>query len=261
MWLVLRERQQAAPPAAGWASPPEWTSPPTAAPSSAYAAYGPPGPLFGPPPPPPPPPPPRPRSDLGALTVSALVLVVGLLLLASALGLDGVTAPRVAAVALLVTGAGLVVGARWGRSRGLIVLAVVLALLLAAVSAADRAFGSESGERTWTVNGSTVRELGAGTATLDLRPLAGTSASVVTVEGTVGGGELLVLVPDDLRVVLDADVGAGEYRLTGEDGPRQAEAGFGLNNRIVFGPDDGPLVRVHATVGVGELEVRRVDSP
>ncbi|HWH28176.1 MAG TPA: LiaF domain-containing protein, partial [Mycobacteriales bacterium] len=195
----------------------------------------------------------------GALTLSAVALIVGTLLLARSLGADGVDAPLVLAVALLVTGVGLLVGARWGRARGLIVLAVALGLALAATDNVDRRFGSGTGERTWTVDGSSRHSLGAGTATLDLRPLAGTERRV-TVEARVGAGELVVLVPEDLGVALDAEVGFGELRTPTDDGGVRTQTGPGVDRQTALGEAGRRNVTLDVEVGVGELEVRVVPA-
>lgn len=254
-YLVVRQRQQSAPSgAAGWSSPPSWTAPAETGPG-----WGPaPGAAWQAETPPPVPPPPSPRSPLGLITSSAVVLVVGGLLLAAALGLDGVTATRVLAAALIVTGAGLLVGAIWGRSRGLIVLAVVLALALAAATGVDRSFGTSAGERTWEVAGSVEHRLGAGAAVLDLRPLSGTAGRDVVVRGQVGLGELVVLVPEDLRMELSPRVGLGELTLVEPDGETQAQDGPGLGDDVEIGPSEARNVRLDVRVGLGELEVRRV---
>jgi phage shock protein PspC (stress-responsive transcriptional regulator) len=241
-YLVLRERRDpAGPPAtAGWAAPPAWTSPATHGPAPVLV-----------------PPAPRRRSNLGRLTLSAVVLVVGLLLLAASLGVDGVTGPRVVATALLVTGAGLLVGARWGRARGLLVLAVVLALLLPLTAAVERSTGTTSGDRTWVVAGSAEHRLGAGQAVLDLRGLAGTSRTV-DVEARVGLGELLVLVPEDLRVDVDAEVDLGQITFVDVEGARSTEEGTSLERRQSLGAAGPHSVQLDVEVGAGELEVRRV---
>jgi phage shock protein PspC (stress-responsive transcriptional regulator) len=265
-YLVVRNRNATgAPPGSGGAVPPPptgaaaWDAPP------AWTAPAGPPPAWGPPPtglaygPPAPPPPPAPRSRLGALTVSVAAVVVGLMVLASALGVGGITAPRVVAAALLVTGLGLLVGARWGRARGLIALAIVLALALGALTSVDRSFGSGAGERTWVVDGSADHRLGAGTATLDLRELAGTNRKDLTVRGRVGAGELVVLVPKDLRVRLDAKVGLGE--LTAPEGTRtRTDSGPGLSRATDFGPPGNRNVTLELRVGLGEVEVRRVEA-
>jgi phage shock protein PspC (stress-responsive transcriptional regulator) len=249
-YLVLRSRQDGVPASAGWSSPPSWTTAPPAAGT------------YGPVPPPawePSPPAPRRRSNLFALTMSAVAVVVGLLLLGSALDLLTVTAPVVFAAALLVTGSGLVVGAFWGRSRGLIVVAVVLGLALSATSSFDREFGSSSGGRTWVVEGPGEYDLGAGEATLDLRPLAG-GGRAVDVEARLGLGELIVLVPADVDLDLDATIGIGQLRLTGPGGTDVAEGGAGISRSTLLEGDGGRRVQLDINVGAGEVEVRRVSA-
>jgi hypothetical protein len=209
--------------------------------------------------PPPPPSPPRPRSRLGALTVSLALVVVGALLLSASLGVDGITATRVLAAAVLVLGLGLLVGARWGRARWLIALAVPLALVMGATASADREFGSASGDRLWVVDGSAQHRLGAGSATLDLRELAFTERRDITVEARVGAGELLVLVPEDLRAAVEASVGFGELVLP-SDGGREIETGAGLQRATALGPAGARNVTLDLRVGLGELEVRVVPA-
>ena len=264
-YLVLRGRQSPTAATAGgpdasstgWATPPAWTgeswTPPAGTPPGGWGAP----PAAWPPPPPPPPAPPAPTSPLGLLTISAAVVVAGAMLLAGALGVDGITATRVLSVALLVVGGGLLLGAVWGRARWLIAPAVVLALAVGATSAADGVDGS-TGERRWVATGSTAHRLGAGSAVLDLRPLAGTERRDLTVESRVGLGELVVLVPEDLRVDLASHVGLGELSIVQTDGTRTTLDGPGLQRDVELGPDGARNVRLDVRVGLGELEVRRV---
>jgi phage shock protein PspC (stress-responsive transcriptional regulator) len=263
-FLVVRNRQvtagglppgQVGAPPPGWVAPPAWTQP--TAPAGAPPAWGPPPSELGHLPPPPPAPP-RPRSALGLLTTSAAVLVVGGLLLARALGADGIGPTAVLAAALLVTGAGLVVGARWGRSRGLIALAVLLGLALAGTTSVDHRWGTATGERTWTVTGSTSQRLAAGKATLDLRPLAGTAPTGLTVTAKVGAGQLVVLVPDDLRVHVEERAAAGNARVFAPDGAMSEQNGTDVHRTLDLGPAGAPQVQLDLRVGLGEVEVRRV---
>jgi hypothetical protein len=189
--------------------------------------------------------------------MSALALVVGLLLLAGALDLVSLTATGVLSAALLVVGAGLLTGAVWGRSRGLVVVAVVLGLAVSATSSFDREFGSSSGERTWVVEGPGEYDLGAGDATLDLRPLAG-GGRTVDVEARLGLGELTVLVPADVDLDLDAAVGLGQLRFTGPGGTDEAEGGTGISRSQLLEGDGGRRVQLTVNIGAGEVEVRRV---
>lgn len=249
-YFVLRSRQEGVPAAAGWSSPPSWTTAPPA------------GTTYGPPPPPGwehTPPALRRRSNLFALTISAVAVVVGLLLLAGALDVLSVRAPAVLAAALAVVGAGLVVGAFWGRSRGLIVVAVVLGLVVSATSSFDREFGSSSGGRTWVVEGTSEYDLAAGEATLDLRPLAG-GGRTVDVDARLGLGELVVLVPADVNLDLDATIGLGQLRLIGPGGTDVAEGGAGISRSTLLEGDGGRRVQLDINVGIGEVEVRRVSA-
>lgn len=268
-FLVARQRTAGPAPAApgggtapgGWGPPPAWTTAPSAA-TRTEPAWGPPpaeGPAWTAPPAPPRAP--RPSSPLGGLTVSAVLVTVGALLLAHALGAS-VDLVDVLGAALLVTGAGLLVGARWGRSRGLVALAVVLALALGAASSFASHWTTSAGDRTWPVAATASHRLGVGDATLDLRPLAadpagaGSAGGEIVVAGRVGVGHLLVLVPDGVRVDVAAHVQIGEVLVP--DGTPQVESGSGIDRQLRLGPQSGPTIRVDASVGVGQVEVRRV---
>lgn len=72
----------------------------------------------------------RPRSPLGILTLSAVFLVDGFLLLLGNLGAADITIAHIAATSLLLIGLGLLVGAWWGRSRLLIVVGMLMVPIL-----------------------------------------------------------------------------------------------------------------------------------
>ena len=227
------------------------------------AQYGPA--QYGPPPPPayetPPawePPAPRgPRSILGPLTLSAAALVAGLLLLSRELGADGIDGPRVIAAALLVVGSGLLIGCWYGRARWLTAVALALGLVLVPVALVDDHVSDGAGERTWvptaTSNLPSYR-LGAGEATLDLRQLE--PGAVSSIRAEIGFGSLIVLVPDDLRVRARARTGVGEVL----DDPGTMSS-FDRDAEVrELGPETGPLLDLDLYVGLGEIEVRRVEA-
>ena len=205
----------------------------------------------------------RRRSPLGAMTLSVATLVTGVLLALRLSGVDAITAPRVLAVALLVVGGGLLVGAWVGRARWLIAVGLVLALALGA-SAAARGTGLDDGlgERTWTPAGDASYALGAGQAELDLSRLPRGSTSEVDVE--LWAGRVLVLVPRDVRVTGEAEAGVGELLVVLDDGRQRVlnpdddtdvrERGF------LPGETGGPEVELDLEVGMGQIEVRRVAS-
>lgn len=201
---------------------------------------------------------PRGRSALGPLTVSAAAVTVGAMAVADVIGASISPATYVAA-ALGVVGLGLLVGAWWGRSRGLIVLGVLLALALVPAVVVDRA--DLRGERfsiaptTLTAIPTGTQDHGVGSVRYDLSqvPFAdGRSASLAVDQGV---GELLVIVPPGVDVVVDAELGVGEIRtFDGESG------GMGQDRRITdLGTDGrgGGNLRLDLDLGIGSIEVRR----
>jgi phage shock protein PspC (stress-responsive transcriptional regulator) len=202
----------------------------------------------------------RPRSPLGAMTVSGATLVTGVLLALRLSGVESLTAPRILAVALLVVGGGLLVGAWVGRARWLIVVGLALALALGvSVAARDAGLDDGLGERTWTPTGDASYALGAGEAVLDLSSLPATGTAEVDVE--LGVGRLLVLVPRDVRVTGAAQAGVGELLQVFGDGRRRVlnpDDDTDVRERFSFpGEAGGPTVELDLEVGMGQIEVRR----
>jgi len=254
-YLVLRERRE---------TPPVYGPSPLATASygpSAWSDGGAPPPVVRAP---------RERSVLGTLTLSVTVLVTGVLLALRENGVESLTVARVLAVALLIVGAGLVLGTWWGRARWLALVGLVLAGLLVPAALLEGSPGSLRGgvgERTWVPADAVARdrsyELGAGEAVLDLRQLEPGSARRV-IDAEVGVGQLVVLVPEDLVVQVSAEVGLGEIVVRELDGSRVDrgdEDGTGLDEEFVVGsPARDANVALDLQVGAGEIEVRRVTS-
>ncbi|MCY7374312.1 MAG: PspC domain-containing protein [Spirochaetaceae bacterium] len=232
-----------------------------AQPSSAYLPPGPPT-YTAPTAPyqPPPPGPPREKSVLGRVTVSAALIVVGLMVAWNSVSDDDFKVVSVFATALAVVAGGLLVGAFVGRARGLIVLAILLTIATGTSHVADRDFSGSIGERTWVPT--TVAEaertfqLGIGDAELDLTRLpAGSTVEVVT---RLGVGELRVIVPADARVVVDGEVGAGTLTLLDEETLDGTDLKDSTTSTLPSGATgSGTLITLDAEVGLGELEVRR----
>jgi phage shock protein PspC (stress-responsive transcriptional regulator) len=198
---------------------------------------------------------PRVRSRLGAVTLSLAVVLTGVLLAVREAGGDEVTGSRIVAVALLVLGTGVLVGAWWGRARWLIPVGVAVALLLGAVAAAERADLTDGlGERSWRAVDGGDYALGAGDATLDLRSLRGLEDAGV--DARVGFGELTVLVPRGMSVDVTADIGLGELEAPGIE----RNDGDAISEQFVVGSTDDVTVTLHLEVGVGQIEVRYVTA-
>ncbi|MGH8824344.1 MAG: PspC domain-containing protein [Jiangellaceae bacterium] len=200
----------------------------------------------------------RVRSALGPLTVSAAALTVGAIAVADAIGATVPPATYVAA-ALGVVGLGLVLGAWWGRSRGLIVLGVLLGLALVPAVVVDRVdLRSESfslAPQTQAAIPAGTQDHGAGSVRYDLSqvPFADGESTSLTVDQAVG--ELVVIVPPEVDVVVNADLGVGEIKtFDGESG------GMGQERRITdLGTDGrgGGDLRLDLDLGIGSIEVRR----
>lgn len=257
-YLVLRERRTAPTPPAAYDPSPLATS-----------SYGPSTWSDGGAPPPVPRAP-RERSVLGTLTLSITVLVTGILLALRENGVESLTVARILSVALLVVGAGLLLGTWWGRARWLALVGLVLAGLLIPAALLEDSPGSLRGgigERTWVPADAAAvdrsYELGAGEAVLDLRQLEPGGARRV-IDAEVGVGALIVLVPEDLVVLVSAEVGLGEIVVRDPDGSRSdlaAEDGADLFEEFVVGsPARDAHVELDLGVGAGEIEVRRVTS-
>jgi phage shock protein PspC (stress-responsive transcriptional regulator) len=201
---------------------------------------------------------PRQRSVLGLVTVSALAVVLGVTLALDRGGLLSVSAAGYVATALAVVAAGLLVGARYGRSRSLVVLGVLLTLALAVAGVPGHAFRSGTGDRTWTpASAAEVAgryRLGAGKAVLDLSRVDFPAAGVHT-RVEMGAGQLKVLLPPDVDARLSASVGAGQVDLLGH-----RDNGLAVDRTVGDDGPDGPgggSLQLTATIGTGDVEVER----
>ena len=73
-------------------------------------------------------------------------------------------------------------------------------------------------------------------------------------------GQLVVLVPEDLRVRINASVGLGELRVTELGSVSESTAGSDVDDVVELGPPGDRTVELDVRVGLGNLEVRRVAS-
>ena len=180
-----------------------------------------------------------------------------LAVLAGGLSLVGVSVTTGLALALLLTGGALILGAWRGRARWLIPVGLVLALALGAAAAIDDVpiRGGAGDIRYQPVGLEEVRSpyrLGAGELLVDLSGLD-LQGETVTIVASVAAGSLEIVVPRDAAVELDAHVGVGDLRLLG----RHSE-GLDVSRTVVeSGGDGGGRLILRARAGLGEVEVRR----
>ncbi len=215
----------------------------------------------------PPPAPERTRSALGRATIGLMLVTVGLLWSLRLAGLLAITAGQLLAAALLTIGLGLLVGAVLGRARGLIWFGVVLLPLVLISQVAEDATiagipamivdGDSAGEVHLTPTSvddiSETYELGAGSLRLDLTEVP-FDGETVTVEMSVGFGEVRVIVPDDVEVVATGSVGIGEVQMF-----ERRASGLGVGELAVEADPDDPRGRVELELraGIGEIDLDR----
>ena len=205
------------------------------------------------------PPAPRPpRSPLGRITLSVLSILGGLLLLLDRTGGADVALSSYLALALLVVGGALVLATWWGRSRGLLVVGILLAGAAATTALIDVPLGAGIGERTYRPAGVAdlrpAYRLAVGDLTLDLREVAPAPGTTEVIDARVGLGRVVVVVPDDARVVVHGRVRAGELDVLG-----RTDEGTNVRNRIDVPAlyEGGGTLDLRVSAGAGEVEVVR----
>lgn len=209
----------------------------------------------------PPPPPPVRHQQRSFLAPAGLLTAAGAGALAWWLTKnqgDAVLFSTVLAAALLGLGVAILIGARFGRARGLAVPAVLLLLALSATSGSKATLEGSFGDRLWTPASLAELQpeysLGAGDADLDLHLLDPAGATVST-SAKVGAGDLTVIVPDDVEVRLKLHNALGEIRIT----DRHLSAGAGNNLEYQLHPTNGQpskgTLDLELTLGLGDLTV------
>ncbi|HEY0410469.1 MAG TPA: PspC domain-containing protein [Candidatus Dormibacteraeota bacterium] len=201
----------------------------------------------------------RSRSPLTRITLVAVLLVAAGAGLLGDSGVVSVSVQSVLALCLTVVGLGLIVGAWWRPSRGLIAVGLVLVPVVLAAGFSDAPVRGGAGDRLWEPQTVTQLrdgyQLGAGTLTVDLTrvPFA---QSPSTVHADVGMGTLEVLVPADVPLDIRARVGAGQASLLG-----RGDDGLDVDTRVHAGgsPTLGRL-SLDLHTGLGNIRVRRAGT-
>ncbi len=162
------------------------------------------------------------------------------------------------ALALVVVGTMLVVGAWFGRPGGLIALGVVSVIALLGASAGDLRYDDE----TVTTTPTTAAQVddrysfSAGTTHLDLSQVSDLEAlDGRTIEVDGNAGEIVVTLPDGADVDVSATVaGAGEVTVLGEN---RSGVGMVSVDRSIDGGEDVPAFDLDLGLVVGNIEVRQ----
>ncbi|MFF9583852.1 PspC domain-containing protein [Streptomyces achromogenes] len=176
------------------------------------------------------------------------------------------------ACALAVFGLGIALSAFLGRTgAGTVFWALVTAALLAGAAALPRDITTDWKEATWRPAAVTqVRsgyDLGTGRGTLDLSRVHPAPGQTVATDARVGAGQLKVIVPADVTVRMDLDVGVGDIRLPGDRGD-DVDVRPGRHQNVTLTPAKGTAgvsgrpgtLDLTLGVGMGQVEVSRAAS-
>jgi predicted membrane protein len=141
------------------------------------------------------------------------------------------------------------------RTGGLVVVGLTLAALAVAVSAIDVRLEGPIGERTYRpAEADDVRstyEMAIGDFELDLSDTA-LPSGVTEIEANLGIGDLLIVVPRDAAVEVDASASAGLVSVFGEESD-----GFDVERSVTEDADGDVSLLIDAHVGLGDVRVVR----
>jgi phage shock protein PspC (stress-responsive transcriptional regulator) len=207
-----------------------------------------------------PPSPPRPpaKPSLFAPVLGALLAVAGLFGLLAVLDVYDIDVAAALAGGVVIVGAAIAFGAVTQRRVGALVflgLLLLSAFALAALTPVSVGAGvGEKDERPATVTAlDRTYEHGIGDFHVDLGNVT-LPGGTTSVDANLGVGKLLVTVPEDVALVIDAHAGVGSIDVFGAH-----DDGVDANRTItVPGSTAGaPVLDLEADVAIGDIEVRR----
>ncbi|MFD4905913.1 PspC domain-containing protein [Kitasatospora purpeofusca] len=200
----------------------------------------------------------RERSPLGLIGLLLAVGAASAVWSASADGGAAVAADTVLATALLVIGLTLLLGAKFGRARRLVVPGVLLTVALTAIGQSSVSAQNLLGERSWSAVSAVELEpkytLGIGSARLDLGGLDPAGATLAT-EVELGAGDLTVTVPSDVTVNVRTEVGLGQVRMPGLDGPDDGPGKRSYQVLPANGQTSKGTLDLALRIGLGNIKV------
>lgn len=203
---------------------------------------------------------PREASPLGWLVLGVTLLVVGAVAILQNLDAVHLSAVWFPALALLVLGGGLLVGAFVGRARwlilpGLLLVPIVLAASLIDVPLEGGIHDVHAFPHTHQGVARSYRVV-AGSIYLDLTSMKGTAAAPLIAAST-GVGEIDVVVPYDAHVVATGKAGVGMVMV----GPFSTDRGVDRSLHRTWQPryGDGATITLDLQTGVGDIWVYRRD--
>jgi phage shock protein PspC (stress-responsive transcriptional regulator) len=206
------------------------------------------------------PPAPRRRAKVGGITLGAALAVGGGLWLASPYT-GWLSAPHIVGIVLAVIGIGMVGGSLVGGGRGLIGLAVPLALAGFVLtnttgpdgrSVLDERWGNIAFHPTSASEVMPSYDVGGGSVDLDLTQI---TSGVAQTDINVGLGNISVIVPANADVEVACSSSLGSLECLGQE-RNGADAAVSTTDNGTDGPG-GPKIYLHARANSGTVEVRR----
>ncbi|MFG2698196.1 PspC domain-containing protein [Kitasatospora sp. NPDC048407] len=198
----------------------------------------------------------RGRSGLGA---SAVLLSLGAAWAVAVSDHGSHRWSSVLAVALLPLGLAMVLSARWGRTRGLTFLSLLLTAGLVVAGGTSVTVADTVGDRQWTASADNLHSrytAGVGDVRLDLSALD-PKGGVLDTQLRVGMGNAVVRVPDGVELRLKLRDGVGSVSLP--DG--QEYSGPATNENVVIEVPEGQpskgALELTVTMGIGDIRVER----
>jgi hypothetical protein len=196
----------------------------------------------------------RPPSMLGRYTMAATLIGLGVLALLDNAGVLFPDARHYLALAVVIIGAGLLVGSVWGRSRILIAVGLVLAFLMgiATVGEAVDAFTDEvrTFRPTTAEEVSGTYQMDSGTLVVDLTEVDW-SNQATAIEVELGAGRIEIEVPAGVSLIVDARAGVGQVDVVG-----RTSEGLGVGRSIrIAGAQDAGDITLDVRVGAGQITV------
>lgn len=190
------------------------------------------------------------------VVAGGVLVLIGALWLLERLDIFELTVTTVLATGTIVVGLALMILAAEGPHGGLIVFGTILALVATLTAAAPlEGFQGGVGERDIEIAEVADLEseynLAMGNMTIDLSDLAEFDG-MATINASVGMGELVILVPGDVPVSVEAAAGAGDLQIF----DRQAN-GLSVDQTFESEGFDGSAsgLIIEADVFMGRVEV------
>lgn len=215
-----------------------------------------------PPQPPPPPSPAEPSRGMwtGRVVAGFLLVLFGIAWLLEVLDVVEVPWDVFLPAGLILVGVVLLANVRSPASQGgLIATGIVLTVVLALGLAVDFPISGGVGERREApTTQAQLREgyrLGVGQLTVDLTDLTAAELSgrgPTRTRARVGIGQLVVVVPEDMVVRVEARAGIGNVQVFGVEG-----SGLDVQRTVAPGAGETPVLELVLSVGLGQVEVRR----